>query len=819
MERFTKNAADALEKAKNIALSLGQNYVGTEHILTALVETRGVAAKVLKENNVDSDKLRQVISSLTGSGNSVAVAERGLYTPRASKVIEDSVTQAAKTGTEKAGTEHILLAILNETDCIAVRILTTLGVNIQKIYNDLFIAAGMDPRAARNEMNARGRNKKSQTSVLDRFTTDLTKYASEGRLDPCIGRDNEINRMIQILSRRTKNNPCLIGEPGVGKTAVVEGLAIKIAEEDVPDNLLGKRILSLDISGMVAGTKYRGEFEERIKNAVNEAKNAGNIILFIDEIHMIIGAGGAEGSVDAANILKPSLARGEIQVIGATTSEEYRKHIEKDTALERRFQSVVIEEPDEENAIEMIKGLVPVYEKHHKVTVSPEAVNASVKMTARFVSDRFLPDKAIDALDEACARVAMKKHLPSPELRRLEEEDVRIEKKKEDAIQNEDYELAGRLKKLQREIRSQTEALRRQRTEKTSEPEYTVTESDIADVVSDWTKIPVKKVSQEENERLKNLESILHERVVGQDEAVKAVAAAIRRGRTGLRDPGRPIGSFLFLGPTGVGKTELSKALADAVFGKRSDIIRVDMSEYMEKYSVSKMIGSPPGYVGYDEGGQLSEKVRKHPYSVILFDEIEKAHPDVFNILLQILDEGHITDSQGRKVSFKNTIIIMTSNAGAQRIMSPSHLGFGTKDDAEADYAQMKESVMEEVKNIFKPEFINRIDEIIVFHMLTQENIQDIVRIFLRELEERVKASMNVSLDFTDGAVKHLAEKGFDKNYGARPVRRAIQTEVEDKLADMIVDGALKAGMHVTGDFSEEKGTLDFTVKSPESSI
>ena len=670
-------------------------------------------------------------------------------------------------------------------------------------------ASGQDMNAAKNEyMKQKSRKNKSATPVLDQYSRDLTALAREARLDPVIGREREIERIIQILSRRTKNNPCLIGEPGVGKTAVVEGLAQKIISEDIPEILAGKRVLTLDLSGMVAGSKYRGEFEERIKRSLKEVLQSGNILLFIDEIHTIIGAGGAEGAIDAANILKPALARGEIQLIGATTREEYRKYIEKDAALERRFQSGVVEEPTEEESIEILRGLAPRYEEHHHVKLTEGAITGAVRLAARYVNDRFLPDKAIDAIDEACARAGLKRYVISPELRGMEEEQVQLERDKEQAIRDKDYAHAGEIKRKQEALEKKIAKIRSAQEKHREASEFCVTENEIAAVIADWTKIPVQKLQEEEMERLRSLEDILHKRVVGQEEAVTAVSKAVRRGRVGLKDPKRPIGSFLFLGPTGVGKTELSKALAEAVFGKEDDIIRVDMSEYMEKHSVSKMIGSPPGYVGYEDGGQLSEKVRRHPYSVILFDEIEKAHTDVFNILLQILEDGHVTDAQGRKVSFKNTIIIMTSNAGAQRIIEPKHLGFGMQENAEEDYHKMKDGVMEEVKKIFKPEFINRIDEILVFHTLTQENIRQIVKIMLKTLNKRTVAQMNLSLEVTEEAIAHLAKSGFDKNYGARPVRRAIQTQLEDKLADELLDGTIAAGDHIKVDCKEEKITF-----------
>ena len=747
------------------------------------------------------------------TGEGVAVAERPQYTPRARKIIENSITEAERLGSAQAGTEHILIAMLKETECLGVRLLNTRGINVQKLYVDLLTATGQDVNSAKNEyMMQKSRRNKSATPMLDQYSRNLTEYAKDGKLDPVIGRDREITRLIEILSRRTKNNPCLVGEPGVGKTAVVEGLAQKIAAGDVPDIIKDKKVLTLDLSGMVAGSKYRGEFEERIKRAVREVTQSGNILLFIDEIHTIIGAGGAEGALDAANILKPSLARGELQLIGATTLDEYRKYIEKDAALERRFQPVDVSEPDTEETIAILAGLKERYEEHHGVKISDSAIVSAVKMSERYVNDRFLPDKAIDVIDEAGARVSLSRYLSTPELRELEEDILRWEKEKEDAIRNEDYAHAGELKKMQSDAEKRLEKLRTDIEKEKNRKEVCVDENDVAAVIADWTKIPVQKLQEEETERLKKLESILHERVVGQEEAIEAVSKAVRRGRVGLKDPNRPIGSFLFLGPTGVGKTELSKALAEAVFGKENEIIRVDMSEYMEKHSVSKMIGSPPGYVGYEEGGQLSEKVRRHPYSVVLFDEIEKAHPDVFNILLQILEDGHVTDAQGRKVSFKNTIIIMTSNAGAQRIVSPSRLGFGTDDSEEADYKKMKEGVMDEVKKIFKPEFINRIDEVLVFHMLTKENLKEIVRILLRNLSSRTNAQMRINLAVSEKAVEYIADKGFDKNYGARPIRRVIQTEIEDLLADKLLAGEVKAGEKVNVDYDETEKKIIISV-------
>ena len=803
--KFTKSASKALDNSLNVAKSFGHNYVGTEHLLIALVKTKGVASEVMRENGVEEEKLSILIEEMLEADGNVAVADRPQYTPRAKKIIENSISEAERLGASQAGTEHLLISLLKETDCLGVRLLNTRGINVQKLYVDLLTATGQDVNSAKNEyMMQKGRRGKSATPVLDQYSRNLTEYAKEGRLDPVIGRDREITRLIEILSRRTKNNPCLVGEPGVGKTAVVEGLAQKIAVGDVPDIIKDKKVLTLDLSGMVAGSKYRGEFEERIKRAIKEVTQSGNVLLFIDEIHTIIGAGGAEGALDAANILKPSLARGELQLIGATTLEEYRKYIEKDAALERRFQPVDVNEPDTEETIAILYGLKERYEEHHGVEISDSAVVSAVKMSERYVNDRFLPDKAIDVIDEACARVSLSKYLATPELREFEENILKWEKEKEDAIRSEDYKLAGELKKRQAEAAEKIDSIHKKIENERKKQSICVDDNDIAAVIADWTKIPVQKLQEAETERLKKLEQILHERVVGQKEAVEAVSKAVRRGRVGLKDPDRPIGSFLFLGPTGVGKTELSKALAEAVFGKENEIIRVDMSEYMEKHSVSKMIGSPPGYVGYEEGGQLSEKVRRHPYSVILFDEIEKAHPDVFNILLQILEDGHVTDAQGRKISFKNTIIIMTSNAGAQRIVAPKHLGFGTDESEEADYNKMKDSVMEEVKRIFKPEFINRIDEVLVFHMLTKDDLKEIVKIFLKSLDKRTNAQMHIKLDVSESAIEHIAESGYDKNYGARPIRRAIQTQIEDLLADKLLSDEIKAGDDVVVDYDKD---------------
>jgi ATP-dependent Clp protease ATP-binding subunit ClpC len=797
-DKFTDNAKNAINLARETAYRLSHNYIGTEHLLIGLLQVEGVASRVLQENGVTYEKVLELVNQLIAPNNGVEMMDAGSFTPRSKRILDQSYKEAAKFKAPLAGTEHILIALIKESDCIAVRLLNTLGVNIQKVYIDILTASGVDVSAAKNEYSTgkqgKTKGKASATPTLDQYSRDLTEYAREGKLDPVIGRENEIQRVVQILSRRTKNNPCLVGEPGVGKTAIAEGLALKIVEGNIPETIREKRVVTLDLSGMVAGSKYRGEFEERIKKVISEVIGDGNVLLFIDEIHTIIGAGGAEGAIDASNILKPSLARGELQIIGATTREEYRKYIEKDAALERRFQPVVVDEPSEDEAIQIMFGLRDKYEAHHQVRITDGALEAAVKLSSRYINDRYLPDKAIDLMDEAASKVRLSTYTSSPEIKDLEQEIKRLEEEKEKAIKAEAYEKAGEIKKQQEAIQEQLEKQKLHEEKQKLEKQLVVSDNEIAEIISSWTKIPVKKLAEEETERLQNLEAILHQRVVGQEEAVGAVAKAIRRGRVGLKDPNRPIGSFLFLGPTGVGKTELSKALAEAMFGSENSIIRVDMSEYMEKHSVSKLIGSPPGYVGYDEGGQLSEKVRQNPYSVILFDEIEKAHPDVFNILLQVLDDGHITDAQGRKVSFKNTIIIMTSNAGAQNIISPKRLGFASVVDEKEDYKRMKEGVMDEVKRIFKPEFINRIDEIIVFHSLTKENIKSIVAIMIASIAKRSKAQMNIALETTGEVVDHLAEVGFDAKYGARPLRRAIQTNIEDKLAEAILAGAIKEG-------------------------
>ena len=798
-DKFTDNAVTAIEAANSAAISLSQNYVGSEHLLIGLLSVDGVAKRVLEENGVSYDRFMELVNKLLTPGN-VAVGSTEAMTPRAKRIISLAATEAYRLNSGKIGTEHILIAMLKEGDSIAVRLLNTIGVNLQKVYIDILTALGLDISQARSDYaNFRnsGNNNKSKTPTLDQYSRNLTEYAREGKLDPVIGREVEVQRVIQILSRRTKNNPCIIGEPGVGKTAIAEALAQKIVEGSVPDTIRDKRVVTLDMSGMVAGSKYRGEFEERIKRVVDEVVKSGNVLLFIDEMHTIIGAGGAEGSLDASNILKPSLARGELQVIGATTREEYRKRIEKDAALERRFQPVVIEEPSEEESILILKGLRERYEDHHKVRITDEALEAAVKLSARYINDRYLPDKAVDLMDEAASKTRLLVFDSKPQSAEFENRILELEVEKENAIKNEAYDKASDLKKEQNKLRHKLSELRLSEEQKKQQKVLIVGYDEIAGVVADWTKIPVNKLKQAETDRLIKLEAVLHERVIGQDEAVVAVSKAIRRGRVGFNVADRPIGSFLFLGPTGVGKTELSKALAEAMFGREDSMIRVDMSEYMEKHSVSKMIGSPPGYVGHEEGGQLSEKVRQNPYSVILFDEIEKAHPDVFNILLQVLDDGRITDSQGRMVSFKNTIIIMTSNAGAQRIITPKKLGFKAEENKEADYKLMKDGVMEEVKRLFKPEFLNRIDETIVFHTLSENELKKIVKIMLKGLATRAKEQMGLKLKFTETAVKHLAKIDKEANYGARPLARKIKTEVEDLLATEVLLGHIKEGNEI----------------------
>ena len=799
---YTAKAKTALGLAASAARSMGQNYIGTEHILLGLIRQQtGMAAQALSVNGVDETKLVDLIMELIAPTGHLDLKEREGYSPRAQQVIGLAFQIAEQYHASAVGTEHILMALIREGSNVAVRILSTMGVSMQKLYIDLLVSMGEDGNLYKEDL----RQQKQKTKVLEQYSRDMTKLAAEGRLDPVIGRDQEILRLVQILSRRTKNNPCLIGEPGVGKTAIVEGLAQRIVQGEVPDTVKNKRVMTLDLSGMVAGSKYRGEFEERIKKVIKEVIDDGNIILFLDEIHTIIGAGGAEGAIDASNILKPSLARGELQLIGATTIEEYRKYIEKDAALERRFQTIMVEEPSLTEAVRIVMGIKHKYEEHHHVTITPEAVEAAVKLSDRYINDRNLPDKAIDLIDEAAAALRLQ-GLKIPEnCIRLQEQIDELNVQIERSLKFDDLVEAHKERMEQEKlIKKHTQAM--QRYEKKMEAKNNlVTEDEIATVVAQWTKIPLKKLEEKESERLLKLEKILHKRVIGQSEAVEAVARAMRRGRVGLQDPKRPIGSFLFLGPTGVGKTELSKALAEAMFGSENDLIRVDMSEYMEPHSVAKMIGSPPGYVGHDDGGQLSEKIRRNPYSVVLFDEIEKAHPDVFNILLQVLDDGHITDSKGRKVSFKNAIIIMTSNAGASRIVDPKNLGFATKTTEQQDYQRMKNGVMEEVKRLFKPEFINRIDEIMVFHPLNKSELREIVTLLSTNLIKRCDQQMGITLSISQTLKNHLVEKYCDVKMGARPLKRAIQTVIEDPLAEEILQGRIRQGDHILATIHKEK--------------
>lgn len=817
--KFTKQAQNALALAKAAAVDFELGYIGTEHLLLGLLsETEGTAGRVLEEFQVDGKKLVELIDKLVtpvDAGNVEVIDTQPVYSPRTQKVLDSAEAEAQSTGCEKAGTEHLLLAMLRETDCVGTRLLYTMGVNIQKLYASVLGTMGYDNESIQEEFQAaramQQGQKGSVTPALDQYSRDLTQMAAEGRLDPVVGRDREITRLIQILSRRTKNNPCLVGEPGVGKTAIAEGLAQRIIAGTVPDTIRDKRLVVLDLSGMVAGSKYRGEFEERIRKVVDEVRENQGILLFIDELHTIIGAGGAEGALDASNILKPSLSRGELQIIGATTLEEYRKYIEKDAALERRFQPITVEEPSEEETYEILKGLRPYYERHHKVEILDEALEAAVKMSVRYINDRFLPDKAIDLIDEAASKVQLSGYQASTDSEELSREIQEILQEKEGAIKSGNLTLAKEYQQKQKEAEAKLEQLHAKEEKKSRRRSGKVDEKAVASIVSDWTKIPVQRLTEGETRRLAQLEKELHKRVIGQEEAVHAVSQAVKRGRVGLKDPNRPIGSFLFLGPTGVGKTELSKALAQAVFGSEQAMIRVDMSEYMEKHSVSKLIGSPPGYVGYDEGGQLSEKVRRNPYSVLLFDEIEKAHPDVFNILLQVLDDGHITDAHGRKVDFKQTIIIMTSNAGAQAIVEPKQLGFISTKDEKKDYEKMKSGVMEEVRRLFKPEFLNRIDEIMVFHTLNKEEIRKIVTLLLKSLEERCMEQMDIRLNVTNSAVDYLAEAGFDAKYGARPLRRAIQSKIEDRLANELLEGKIKRGDQVQVQYRNKE--IRFIVK------
>ena len=798
-EQYTERAARVLKQAGKVSKELGQNYVGTEHILIAILRDTGcAAAQLLAERKVEEKAVLELIRDLISPEGNVAVADPGGFTPRAEKVLKAAEQEAARFHERQAGTEHILIAMLKDVECAASRLLNTMNVNVKELYSAMLDSMGKTGRDYREESARSGRSQSRGTQTLDQYSRDLTRLARERKLEPCIGREDEIRRLLQTLSRRTKNNPCLIGEPGVGKTAIVEGLAERIAEGAVPDSIKGKRVLTLDLSGMVAGTKYRGEFEERIKNVMDEVMEAGDVLLFIDELHTLIGAGGAEGAMDAANILKPALSRGELQVIGATTVEEYRKHIEKDAALERRFQPIMVEEPSEQETVEILKGLRRNYERHHQVEITDEALEAAVKLSKRYISDRFLPDKAIDLMDEACARVRLGGTQLVHAAAELERRIADLLGDVEQAVREQDFEHAAELRKERMRLEEKLQKERAKTGRGRGKKALTVGENEIAQIVAYWTKIPVSKLAETETQRLQKLEKILHKRVIGQDEAVTAVARAVRRGRVGLKDPGRPIGSFLFLGPTGVGKTELSKALAEVLFGCEEAMIRVDMSEYMEKHSVSKLIGAPPGYVGHDDGGQLSEKVRRNPYTVILFDEIEKAHPDVFNILLQVLDDGRITDSQGRTVDFKNTVIIMTSNAGAGSIISPKRLGFASKDDEKQNYEAMKASVMEEVRRMFKPEFLNRIDEIIVFHALNKEQMKQIVTILFKELISRCQEQMGITLKIRDSVKTHLVDSAYDVKYGARPLKRAIQTQVEDPLADALLSGEIRKGSQVT---------------------
>lgn len=800
---YTRQANEVLRIAERTAKEMNHPYIGTEHLLIGLRQVyTGVAGQVLDANGVEEEKILKVMEELVSPVGNVSLAHRPEVSPRLAYILEDSKAEAMRFRSEEIGTEHLLMALLRDVDCVACRILLTLNINMQKVYQEILEVLGVDPKEYQEELaQEAGR----RDGVLEQFGTDLTAQAEEGKLDPVIGRKEEIGRLMQVLSRRTKNNPCLVGEPGVGKTAVIEGLAAQIAAGVVPDSMKDKRILTMDLAAMIAGSKYRGEFEERMKRLIQEVKAAGNVILFLDEVHTIIGAGGAEGAMDASNILKPSLARGELQLIGATTIGEYRKYIEKDAALERRFQPITVEEPTREHCLEILEGLCSRYEAHHHVKIEEEALKAAVGMSARYISDRFLPDKAIDVLDEACSKVSLKGFKVPEKIFDLEKTAQDLAVDLEEALVRGEVAEASLVRKERDEALKKLKQQKQRFQQKNADKKLVVTEEDIAEVVSQWTKIPVKKLAESESVRLNRLEETLHKRVVGQEEAVSAVARSIKRGRVGLKDPKRPIGSFLFLGPTGVGKTELSKALSEALFGTEDSMIRVDMSEYMEKHSVSKMIGSPPGYVGHDEGGQLSEQVRRHPYSVILFDEIEKAHPDVFNILLQVLDDGHITDSQGRKVDFCNTVIIMTSNAGAQSIIDPKKLGFNTREDAAGDYKRMKSNVMNEVKLIFRPEFLNRIDEILVFHPLSQEEMKKIVGMMCKDLVKRAKEQLDISLTIRDSVKKHIVETGTDQKYGARPLRRAVQNQLEDKLAEAVLTGEVLRGTEVVAGMSKKE--------------
>lgn len=809
MISYTKQAESAIRYAAKKAREMGHPYIGTEHLLLGLrEEVAGVAGQILAQNGVEEEKVIQLMDELIVPRDEAFAGKKPEESPRFRYILENSEKEAGRLRTAEVGTEHLLLSMIRDVDCVATRILITLNINLQKIFQDIMNAAGVDAKEYQEEIQEA---QKGGGSMMEQFCTDMTARAQSGKLDPVVGREEEMYRLMQVLSRRTKNNPCLVGEPGVGKTAIIEGLAQRIAAGVVPEKMKDKRIYTLDLPGLIAGSKYRGEFEERMKGLISEVETSGNIILFLDEIHTMIGAGGAEGAIDASSILKPSLARGELQLIGATTITEYRKYIEKDAALERRFQPVSVEEPTKEQCLSILAGLKEKYENHHRVEISEKALEAAVHMSERYITDRNLPDKAIDVLDEACSKVSLKGYKVPENLSALEETVKELAIQKEESISGGDFTEAAMIQKEQEDAKAKLESMKKRFQKKAAAGRPCVTEDDIAEVVSAWTKVPVQKLAESDTDRLKKLESVLHKRVIGQEEAVSAVARAVKRGRVGLKDPKRPIGSFLFLGPTGVGKTELSKALAEALFGNEESMIRVDMSEYMEKHSVAKMIGSPPGYVGHDEGGQLSDQVRTHPYSVILFDEIEKAHPDVFNILLQVLDDGHITDSQGRKVDFSNTVIIMTSNAGAKAIVEPKKLGFAAKEDPAGDYKRMKQNVMDEVKMIFRPEFLNRIDEIIVFHALDKTHMKKIVTLMCRDFTKRLAGQMDIRLTLRESAKNLIVEKGTDAKYGARPLRRALQTELEDKLAEAILNGEIKRGDHV--DAGAAKKEIRFTVR------
>lgn len=809
--RFTEKAEKAINYSQESAMQLGHGYVGTEHLLLGLMrEGTGVASRVLQGQGVSEEKILKEIEELIGRGEASGQQPLG-FTPRTKKVLELSFSEARKMGHNYIGTEHLLLGIMKEGESVAVRILIDLGVDPQKLLGDMVKMLSEEaPGATGEPRNASGY---SNTPTLNQFGRDLTEMAREDKFDPIVGRDKEIERVIQILSRRTKNNPCLIGEPGVGKTAIAEGLAQKIVEGNIPEILKDKRVVTLDLSSMVAGAKYRGEFEERLKKAMEEIRKAGNIILFIDEMHTIIGAGAAEGAIDASNILKPSLARGEIQVIGATTITEYRKHVEKDAALERRFQPITVGEPTKEEAVDILKGIRDKYEAHHRVKITDGALEAAVRLSDRYITDRYLPDKAIDLIDEAASRVRLKSFTAPPDMKKMEERIEKLNKEKEDAIRSQEFEKAARIRDQEQQLKNEHEKMKNEWLQKNQTRTDTVTEEEIGDIVASWTGIPVKRLAEEESERLMKMEDVLHQRVIGQDEAVKAVSRAIRRGRVGLKDPKRPIGSFIFLGPTGVGKTELSKALAEALFGNENSMIRIDMSEYMEKFAVSRLVGSPPGYVGYEEGGQLTEKVRRKPYSVLLFDEIEKAHPDVFNILLQILEDGRLTDSQGRVVDFRNTVIIMTSNVGGRLITEPKRLGFVVNEDKAKNYEEMKGNVMGELKRAFRPEFLNRVDEVIVFHPLDEDHIKSIVGVMLEVLVKRLKQNA-IDVEVDGEVVAHLAKKGFDPTYGARPLRRSIQSMIEDKLAEHMLEGKIKTGDRVHVSLDGEQIEFKVNIKS-----